>query len=171
MDNLKNKFGKIYDKYINKIYRFVFVKVSSREEAEDIASETFSKTWVAFKKKSNEIENIQAFLYKTANNLVIDHYRQKGRIRIVSIKNPFIIDPNQNLEEEVKINSDIGTIKNAISDLSGDYQNVIIWYYLDDLSIDEISGLLGRTKGATRVLIHRALKSLKECVKGKIEEV
>lgn len=171
MSNPREKFSKIYDKYIDKIYRFVFLKVSSQEIAEDLTSEAFSRTWAVFKERSQEIENIQAFLYKTARNLVTDHYRQKGRIRIVSANNPFIIDPGQNLEEESKLNSDIESIKKDISDLKDDYQNVLIWHYIDDLSIDEISELLGRTNGATRVLLHRALKALKKALKTKTREV
>lgn len=171
MANPREKFSKIYDKYINKIYRFVFLKVSSQEIAEDLTSEVFLKTWRFFKEKGQEIENIQAFLYKTARNLVTDHYRQKGRIRIVSINNPLIIDPRQDLERDSKINSDIDVIRIVMSDLKDDYQNVLIMHYLDDLSIDEISGLLGRSNGATRVLVHRALKSLRKALKDKVEEV
>ena len=171
MANPREKFSKIYDKYIDKIYRFVFLKVSSKEIAEDLTSEVFLKTWRFFKEKGQEIENIQAFLYRTARNLVTDHYRQKGRIRIVSINNPLIIDPRQDLERDSEINSDIDVIRMVMSDLKDDYQNVLIMHYLDDLSIDEISELLGRSNGATRVLIHRALKSLKRALKDKAEEV
>ena len=171
MDNPREKFSEIYDKYIDRIYRFVFLKVSSQEIAEDLTSDAFSRTWVAFKKKGQEIDNIQAFLYKTARNLVTDHYRQKGRIRIISIDNPLIIDPRQNLEEDSEVNSDMEIIKTALADLKDDYQSVLIWHYLDDLSIDEVSELLGRTNGTTRVLIHRALKALKKSLRDKIKEV
>ena len=171
MGNPSEKFSKIYDKYIDKIYRFVFLKVSSQETAEDLTSEVFLRTWGFFKEKSQEIENIQAFLYKTARNLVTDHYRQKGRIRIVSVDNPLVIDPRQDLEKESEVNSDMEAIRRVIPELKDDYQNILIWHYLDDLSVNEISELLGRTKGATRVLLHRALKSLRKALKDKIEQV
>jgi len=161
MANLKKIFSKIYDQYIDKIYRFVFFKVNSKDIAEDLTSEIFLRVWKRFKNQEQKIENIQAFLYKTARNLITDYYREKGKVRIVSAENPGITDPRENLEEKAILASDIEKVREALSTLKDDYQNVIIWYYLDDLSISEISDLLGRTETATRVLIHRALKSLK----------
>lgn len=165
MQKPRELFSKIYDKYIDKIYRFVVLKVDSQETAEDLTSEAFSRTWAVFKKKGEEIENIQAFLYKTARNLVIDYYRQKGKIHIISVDNPLIIDPRHDLEKQAELNSDIQNIKKILSDLKEDYQNVIIWHYLDDLSISKTAELLGRTETATRVLLHRALKVLKSKIK------
>lgn len=166
MSDKRKLFSRIYDKHIDKIYRFVLIKVNSREIAEDLTSEAFSRTWVTFKEKGEEIENIQAFLYKTAKNLVIDYYRKKGKFQVVSANNPAIIDPRQDLEKDAILNSDIELIRKALSTLKEDYQNAVIWYYLDDLSISDVSELLGRTKEATRVLIHRALNALKD----KVEE-
>jgi RNA polymerase sigma-70 factor (ECF subfamily) len=164
MADTRKTFGQIYDRYIEKIYRFIFFKVNSQEIAEDLASETFLKTWAVFK-NGKEIENMQAFLYKTARNLVIDYYREKGKVQIVSADNPSITDPSQNLEERAVLNSDLENVSQALTKLKEDYQDVIIWHYLDDLPIQEISYMLGRTEDATRVLLHRALKALKEEIK------
>ena len=97
--------------------------------------------------------------------MVIDFYREKGKVQIVSADNPLIPDPAPNLEEKAMLSSELGQIRQALTELNDDYQNVIIWYYLDDLSISEISQMLGRTDDATRVLLHRALKTLKEKLK------
>lgn len=164
MKNLRKIFSKIYDRYIDKIYRFIFFKVNSQEIAQDLTSETFLKGWESFK-NGTKIENPQAYLYKTARNLVIDFYREKGKVQIVSADNPLIPDPAPNLEEKAMLSSDLDQIRQALTELNNDYQNVIIWYYLDDLSISEISQMLGRTDDATRVLLHRALKTLKEKLK------
>ena len=165
MADTRKTFGQIYDRYIEKIYRFIFFKVNSQEIAEDLASETFLKTWKVFKDEEKSIENMQAFLYKTARNLVIDYYRKNGKVQIVSVDNPSITDPSQNLEEKEMLRSDVNMVKAALTNLKDDYQNVIIWHYLDDLPIEEISYILGRTEDATRVLLHRALKSLKKEIK------
>lgn len=165
MADARKTFSQIYDKYINKIYRFVFLKVSSQEIAEDLTSEAFSRTWVVFKENQDEIKNVRAFLYKTANNLIIDHYREKGRTNVVSVNNPSIIDPTQDLEKHVLLNSDMNNVKQALVHLKEDYQNVILWHYLDDLPISEVSELLNRSEQATRVLLHRALKALKQKIK------
>jgi len=162
MANLRKIFSKIYDRYIDKIYRFIFFKVNSQEIAQDLTSETFLKTWETYRNGNPEIKNIQAYLYKTARNLVIDFYREKGKVQIVSADNPFIVDPAPNLEEKAGLSSDIDQIRQALTNLKDDYQNVIIWHYLDGLPISEISQMLDRTEEATRVLLSRALKTLRE---------
>ncbi len=166
MANPKKKFGKIYDQYVEKIYRFVFLKVSSQEIAEDLTSKVFLKGWEAFRKTENKgenkIDNPQAFLYQIARNSVIDHYREKGRTRIISTElTPQMADPRTNLEEAAKTSSDLEIVKQAMQNLKGDYQEVIIWHYLDDLSISEIAKVLNKQEGAVRVMLHRALKALK----------
>lgn len=172
MVNPRKIFSKIYDQYVEKIYRFIFLKVSSQEIAEDLTSETFLKGWEAFKKTQNpssderKIENPQAFLYQIARNLVIDYYREKGKFQVVSVesadwRSPFT-DPRTDLEERAILNSDLEIIRQNLSSLKEDYQNVIIWRYLDDLPISEVAKLLDRSEEATRVLLHRALGALKQ---------
>ena len=162
MTNKHKEFSKIYDKQIDKIYRFIYLKVSSEEIAQDICSETFLRGWKRFQVKSSKIENIQAFLYQIARNLIADHYREKGNVQIVPPESIVIIDSKQNLEKNAILTSDIDGVKKALTNLKDDYQNVIIWHYLNDLSISEIAELLGRTKVSTRVLLHRALKALRK---------
>jgi len=163
MKNPRKVFSKIYDQYVDKIYRFIFLKVNSQEVAEDLTSETFLRVWEKFREgEGNSIENPRAFLYRIAHNLVIDYYREKGRRQVVSAEFASIIDPRQNLEEKAMLKSDINIIRQALANLSEDYQNVIVWHYLDDLSISEIANLLDRTEGATRVLLHRALKAVRD---------
>jgi len=166
MANPKKRFSKIYDQYVEKIYRFVFLKVNSQETAEDLTSKVFLKGWEAFKKSGNKgenkIDNPQAFLYQIARNSVIDYYREKGRTQIVSAEfTSQIADPRTNIEETAKTNSDFEIVKQAMQNLKGDYQEVIVWHYLDDLSISEIAKVLNKQEGAVRVMLHRALKSLR----------
>jgi len=168
MANLSKIFGRLYDQYIDKIYRFIFLKVNSQEVAEDLTSETFLRGWEVFKEQSREnskneikIENPPAFLYQIARNLVTDFYREKGKARIVSTENIRIIDPRINLEEKAKFHSDLEEVKNALTNLKENYQEVIIWRYLDDLSVPEIAKILDKSEEAIRVTLHRALKALK----------
>jgi len=163
MDIRRKKFSKIYDQYINKIYRFIFLKVSSKEIAEDLSSEVFIRSWDRFK-QGGEIDNVQAFLYRVARNLVIDHYREKGRVRTISSEDIWVADPNTNLEEKAETSSDLDEIRNALSGINEDYREVIIWRYLDQLSVSEIAEILEKSEGAVRVMIHRALNSLKEAL-------
>lgn len=163
MDNARKEFSKIYDSNIERIYRYVFLRVNSEEIAQDLTSDTFIKAWEVFRKDKNKIKNPSAFLYRVAKNLVVDHYRKKGRVVVVSIDDSLNQLPasGANPEELAIASSDLAPIQKAISGLHEDYQNAIIWRYLDDLSINEIASLLDRSEEATRVLIHRAMKALK----------
>ena len=162
MSERRKEFSKIYDRQINNIYRFVFLKVNSKEKAEDITSEAFAKAWAVFKDEKREIKNVSAFLYKITKNLIVDYYRTKDQISTVPVEEVPIIDHTQDIEQKSIDKSDMRSIKIALADLSQDYQDVIIWYYLEDLPIEKVAELSGRTESATRVLIHRALYSLKD---------
>lgn len=162
MPNLRKKFSKIYDQNIDKIYRFVYIKVNSQEIAEDLTSETFLRGWEAFK-QNNDIENPQAFLYQIARNLVTDFYRKKGQVNLVSIDNcKEMSDPQLNLEKQSIVLSDMEQVRTALIGLKEDYQNVVIWHYLDDLPVPEIAKIMGRPEGTVRVMLHRALKELRD---------
>jgi len=168
MDKQRQFFSNIYDQYIEKIYRFIFLKVNSQAIAEDLTSETFLKGWEAFKKSQNpnpsehKIENMQAFLYQIARNLVTDFYREKSRTAVISAENIRIVDPRLNLEERASQNSDLEQIKANLASLKEDYKEVIILHYLNDLSISEISQTVNKPEGTIRVMLHRGLKELKE---------
>jgi len=86
--------------------------------------------------------------------LVIDHYRAKGKTNIVApeaVEN-LLADSKTNLEHSAMLASEMKNVRKAMSHLNDDYQNAIIWRYLDDLSIKEMSHLLDRSEEATRVL-------------------
>jgi RNA polymerase sigma-70 factor (ECF subfamily) len=164
--NLSNQFGKIYDRYVEKIYRFIYIKVSSQETAEDLTSEVFLRVWRTFQKNGQEkIKNPKAFLYKTARNLLSDYYRKRPHLKMVSIEEAKeMADPGQKIDEKEIVFSELETIQKAISQLKDDYQDVLLWYYLDNLSVEEISKILNKSENAVRVMIHRAMNNLREAL-------
>jgi len=165
MPNSRKIYSDIYDKYVDKIYRFIFLKVKSSEIAEDLCSEVFLRGWQSFNGKKGKIENIQAFLYQIARNLLTDHYREIGKAQLVSVEYAPITDSSQDLEEKALVQSDLEQVKAALANIKEDYREVIIWYYLDELQVPEIAKILNKSEGTCRVLIHRALKALKNELK------
>lgn len=166
MSNLKEKFSEIYDQYIDKIYRFVYFKVSSQEIAEDITSKVFLKGWEAF--QSQDVLNPNAFLYQIARNTVIDHYRENAKMKVISAEiTPQIIDPGTGLEEMAILSSEFQEAKLAIQNLKQDYQDIIICHYIDDMKIPEIAVIMGKPEGTVRVMLHRGLKALKKEIEAK----
>lgn len=162
MANLRKTYEKVYKKEVDKIYRFVFIKVNSQEIAEDLTSEVFTRGWDTFQKKGKEIDNPRAFLYQIARNLIVDHYREAGQARLVSIDSRGLIDPSQDLIKKASISSDMDRVRVCLADLKDEYREIIVWYYLDELSVPEIAKMTDKSKEAVRVTIHRALKALKQ---------
>ena len=73
---IEQKFLKAYDEYSDAIFRHCYFRVSDREKAKDLTQDTFTKTW-EYVLKNGEVTDLRAFLYKVANNLIIDTYRKK----------------------------------------------------------------------------------------------
>jgi RNA polymerase sigma-70 factor, ECF subfamily len=164
-DSLNEQFGRIYDQYIDKIYRFVYLKVSSQEIAEDITSKVFIKGWESYQNQGSDIKNPGAFLYQIARNSVVDHYREKGRTDTISPEVlPEIADSDENLQEKAILSADINVIKKGIQKLDKEHQDIIIWHYLEDVPIAEIAKLLDKPAGTVRVILHRGLKNLKDII-------
>ncbi|OGZ79587.1 MAG: hypothetical protein A2528_01840 [Candidatus Staskawiczbacteria bacterium RIFOXYD2_FULL_37_9] len=165
MSNLNEQFGEIYDQYIEKIYRFVYLKVNSQEIAEDITSKVFLKGWEAFQSPKEEIKNQGAFLYQIARNAVVDHYRDKGRAKMVAVDASWeMADPGTSAYDKAILNADVNIVKAGIQKLKKEQQDIIIWHYLEDMPIPEIAELLGKPAGTVRVMLHRGLKDLKDIV-------
>ncbi len=160
-------FAEIYDFYAVKIYRFIYLKVSRKEDAQDLTSEVFLKSWRYLNEK--KIDNLKSLLYQTARNLVIDFYRQnKGERRksvsLEEVQNT-LIDKKNNLLKKADLNLEIERVKKSLSRIKSDYQEVIILRYIEEFSFREIAGILGKSEGSVRVLSHRALKALREEMK------
>jgi RNA polymerase sigma-70 factor, ECF subfamily len=165
MEESNAYFSQIYEAHVEKIYRFIFLKVSSAETAEDLSSEVFLRLLKHIQGPSSEIENPQAFLYQIARSVVADHYRQ-ARVRTISIeKTTFEIEDIEDAtRESAETSLEMERISKALVELNDDYQNYVIWRYIDELSVPEIAQITGKTEENVRVGIHRALQALKEKV-------
>ena len=163
MDSLNQQFSNIYDQYIEKIYRFVYLKVSEQEVAEDITSKVFTKGWEAFKDEAKEIKNPGAFLYQIARNAVIDHYRKNDKQKTVPVSlTAELADSKSSAHEKAILSADLKIVQSAIQKLDKESQDIIIWHYLEEMPLGEIAELLNRPAGTVRVMLHRGLKDLKD---------
>lgn len=156
---MSEQFGQIYDQYVERIYRFIVLKVETKEVAEDLCSEVFLRVFGEFQKDS--IENMQAFLYQVARYTIADYYRQRANMKIVSIEQTEELFEEDSLFEDAVVRAEIEEVRKAICLLRDEYQNLIIWRYIDELSIPEIAKIMGKAEGSVRVGVHRALGALK----------
>jgi RNA polymerase sigma-70 factor, ECF subfamily len=167
---MEEDFTEIYDTYVVKIYRFIFLKVDSRETAEDLCADVFAKTLKEYRR--SEIQNIQAFLYQVARNILADYYRNKSKARVIPLEEgDFLLGETDSLLERIALNAEIEDVKKKLTDLREEYQNFIIWRYLDELSIPEIAQITGKSEGSCRIGVHRALESLRKRMESAEENV
>jgi RNA polymerase sigma-70 factor (ECF subfamily) len=164
----KEAFVEAYDLYIDQIFRFVYFKVGDKEEASDLTSAVFLKTWNYIQDNSVEnIKTLRALIYKIARTTIIDYYRKNSNFNKVTIDGEDedridIKDEKQDIARQAEINSDFGLLEKKMKDLKDEYREVIVLRFIDELSIKEISSVIGKPKNNVRVLIHRALKALRE---------
>lgn len=163
-------FIELYNEYVQPIYRFVALKVRSREDAEDIVSQTFLKAWqfLSTNTKEEEIKNFRAFIYKIARNTIIDSYREQRKKVEMPLSDTHMTempDPAR-LEEQVADKHEADALIQTLQKLKQEYQEIIFLRYVEELSLAEIAQIVQKNSTAVRVTLHRAMKKLKELSAG-----
>lgn len=161
----ERKFLEFYDQNITKIYRYIYFRVGSEETAQDLSSEAFLKTW-QYLNEGKDIGNLSAMIYQVCRNLIADYFRKNPKLPIPldEISEIHLSEGQADLEEKTEKNLRVDQIMDCLRLIREEYQEVIIWYYVDDFNIDEIAQILGKSEGAVRTSLSRALRALKEAV-------
>lgn len=169
-EKIKNKdqeaFEELYDKNADNIYRFIFFKIGNKDEAHDLSSLSFLKTWEYIQKNSiSKKETLRALLYKITRNVIIDYYRssRKDNISLDDEENRVdLTDKSQDIKLSISTQIDYEILSEKMMELKNEYREVVIMRYVNELSLEEISQITGKKKINVRVLLHRALKALKD---------
>lgn len=154
-------FGKLYDTYISPIYRFIFLKVGHREDAEDLSHQVFLNAWQNIGGYKFQGFPFSSWLYTIARNAVIDYYRtKKPRIDIENVPEEKVAEMPETAQA-IDDAFDIVEIKKALAHLEEEQQTLLVMRFVNDLSTKEIAHILGKSEVSVRVMQHRALKHLK----------
>jgi RNA polymerase sigma-70 factor (ECF subfamily) len=158
--NKEDHFVKEYERLSDPVFRFCLFKVSNRDVALDITQETFTKTW-EYIEAGHTIENMKAFLYRTAGNLVIDYHRKKKAVSLDSLQeNGFDIGVMTNEKNEIAFDTEV--VLKVVATLDEKYRDVVLLRYAEDMSVKDIAEMFGETENTISVRIHRALEKVKE---------
>ncbi|MFU8773150.1 MAG: RNA polymerase sigma factor [Anaerolineales bacterium] len=161
---ITSAYGELYDRYFKQLYRYIYFRVQNQEEAEDLTEIVFLKTLESIRHRRAAIDNFQGWLFRTAHNLVIDHYRTERSQ--VSIENIAELRDSQKLpEKQVQHQFDSVELAKAIATLSPEFQQVIVCRFISGMSHAETSKIMGVNQGYLRVLQFRALKQLRNVLK------
>jgi RNA polymerase sigma-70 factor (ECF subfamily) len=162
-DNIYKKFESIYNILAGGIFRYVYFKVSDYELARDITSETFIKYWKLLSEEK-KVKSHKALLYLIAKGLVIDYYRKKKNNKRVSLENvdERLLGEIDTAENSLLQKQELEQIYKKIRKLKKNFQDILFLHYVEDLTIKEIALIQKKKENAIRVMVHRAIKSLKE---------
>ena len=153
-------FGLLYDHYQPQIYRFVFLKVSRREEAEDLTHQVFLNAWQNIRKYQDLGFPFSSWLYRIARNAVIDFYRgQKETVNFDEV-DPQLFATQLTTSEFVDERLEMSRVLAAVRKLKPEYQDVIIMRFIEDLAPKDVALALEKSEGAVKLIQHRALKQL-----------
>jgi len=156
----KKAFGLLYEQYLDEIHRFVYYRVSDPSEAEDITESAFLRAWErlpSIYEQGDEIKNFRPWIYRIAQNLVIDFYRSR---KPVHLKEDIIPIDDKSPEEIADREFLSQRLAKAIMELEPNYQQIIILRFINQLSHKEAALIMNLSHGHTRVLQYRAIKKL-----------
>ena len=167
---LEKDFAASYEQYSDAIFRHCYFRLSDRDIALEIMQETFLRTW-DYLKEGKEIDALKPFLYRVATNLIIEYYRKKKPVSLdafleVETHDEGMVEGLRDTESAERLIDQLDGERAmlAFKELSPKYRDVLVWRYVDGLSLKEIAELAQERENTVSVRIHRALIELKNTI-------
>jgi len=152
--------AEVYDTYAPAIYRYACRHLGNSDSAQEIVADTFHRFLVALKQGAGPQQELSAWLYRVAHNLIADYYRRE------SIRGAVEIDENMpsrapQTEAAALQREEITRIRQAFQHLPSLQQQVINLRFGEGLSLEEVAQVTEKTVGAVKALQHRAIEALR----------
>ena len=159
-------FGVLYERYVKKIYHYVYYRTGNHHDAEDLTARTFYRALSHMDGYVNRGVPFSAWLYRIAHNLVANWHRDRSRRQVIPLDELVLAsrrktDPLQLIEA----NEEREILLRAIRHLPADRQQLLILKFVEKMSNAEIGQVIGRSEGAIKSLYHRTLVSLRKELK------
>jgi RNA polymerase sigma-70 factor (ECF subfamily) len=152
--------GQAFDEFAPRIYRYIYHRLGQRAVAEDLTSEVF----VRLVRMRERPDNLSAYLYRIAHNIVIDYVR-RNPAGLAPLDETYASEGNDPARA-AQLEAERIRLRRAINRLTPDQQQVIILKYVEGLGNLEVAEIMGRPEGAVKALQHRALDSLRRLLGG-----
>ena len=162
LDGDSEAFGRLYEMFFDRIYRYIYYRTLHRETAEDLCSKTFLKALDKISGFNPQKGLFGSWLYTIASNCLTDHFRKSGRIEYHSGVWDLPSDADHVIDVHNKLYWE--KLKPVLYALPAEKRDLIIMRIWDDLSFREIAGLTGKSEAACKMSFGRTLKMLKESV-------
>ena len=156
-------FGVLYERYIGRIYNYIYYRVGNSVDAEDLTARVFLRALCHIDRYTDRGLPFSAWLYRIAHNLVANWYRDNSRRRDTALDDVIAIKSNgDHPESKLLQNEEREQLLNVIRHLPPERQQLLILKFVEHYSNAEIGQIMGRTEGAIKSLYHRTLLSLRE---------
>lgn len=158
-------FGELYRRYMCKIYRFVRSQVP-HQVAEDLTAQIFFKALKSADTFRGD-SKYQAWIFRIARNTISTSRRHKREVSFEPHELPEAADPSPSPATQVVLEESRRVLTRTVSALPPAQREVVALRYLSDMSIDEVAQITSRSRGAVRILLHRARLRLRHALEGK----
>jgi len=163
---LDRAFSDLYRAHLRDVYSYAYYRVGNHHDAEDLTEQAFLQAYRHFERARRESDGrpLRPWLIRIAHNLAANHYRDRSRrpeAALDAVEPP--ADPHDT-EQIVAGRERLRAVLRRLNDLSEERRDALIMRFALDMSNREIARALGKSDGATKVLIHRAIKQLEELI-------
>lgn len=155
-------FGELYERYVDRIYNYIFYRVGDVAEAEDLTARVFYQALGHIGSYKSRGVPFAAWLYRIAHNLIANWYRERSRHKNIRLDDITALPARSTSPQQyVEQNEETQILLCAIRKLSARQQQLLILKFSEQLSNEEIGRLLGCSEGAVKALYHRTLVALR----------
>jgi len=159
----KEAFGELYERYLEKIYNYVYYRTGNHHDAEDLTARVFTRAMAHIETYTERGVPFQAWLYRIAHNLVANWHRDRGRRKVIPL-DEFIASSlgSESPDHQAEDNEEREALLRAIRRLPEERQQLLMLKFVEHLSNAEIGDIMNRTEGAVKSLYHRTLIALRD---------
>ncbi len=163
---LDAEFSELYRTHLRDVYSYAYYRVGNHHDAEDLTEQTFLQAYRHFERAQRESQGrpLRPWLIRIAHNLAANLYRDRSRRPVSSLEATDTLSDLHTTEDLVENRSELARVLEGVRQLPDDRREALIMRFALDMDNREIARALGRSDGATKVLIHRAIKQLEGLV-------
>jgi RNA polymerase sigma-70 factor (ECF subfamily) len=161
---LDREFSDFYRTHLRDIYNYTYYRTGNHHDAEDLTTQTFIQAYRHFERAQRESNGrpLRPWLIRIAHNLAANYYRDRSRKPTAALEDAEVIRDTHDTEDLVEAREEIMRLLEAVRSLPDDRREAMIMRFALGMDNREIARTLGRTEGATKVLIHRSIKQLEK---------
>jgi RNA polymerase sigma-70 factor (ECF subfamily) len=163
---LDARFTELYRAHLRDVYSYSYYRVGNHHDAEDLTEQTFLQAYRHFERALRESGGrpLRPWLIRIAHNLAANFYRDRSRKPESAIEDAGVISSIHTTESLVEGREELQAILAGVAQLPDDRREALIMRFALGMDNREIARALGRTDGATKVLLHRAIRQLEGIV-------